>query len=111
MRQMKTIHDINHVVESEALVLLLIKNNQCGVCESLEAKLSLMLESIPAVTGIYVYIEDAPDAASAFLALAAPTILLFAERKEVYRAGRFVRLDELEHVLLQYVVMLEEPGE
>lgn len=98
-------------MENEALVLLLIKNNQCGVCESLEAKLSLMLESRSAVTGIYVYIEDAPDIASTFLVLAAPIIILFFEGKEVYRAGRFVRLDELEHLLLQYEEMLEESGE
>lgn len=108
MRQLKSLSEINQVIENEPLVLLIIKTGQCGVCESVEAKVSIMLESRPDVTGIYVYTEDAPDVASAYLALSAPTVLLFYEGKEVYRIARFVRLDELDHVLSQYEELLIE---
>ncbi|UNK21212.1 thioredoxin [Paenibacillus sp. N3/727] len=104
---MKSLNEINQVIENEPLVLLIIKTGQCGVCESVEAKVSLMLESRPSVNGIYVYMEDAPDVASAYLALTAPTLLLFYEEKEVYRIARFVRFDELDHVLSQYEELLK----
>lgn len=107
MRQMKSLNEINQVIENEPLVLLIIKTDQCGVCESVEAKVSLMLESRPDVTGVYVYMEDAPDVASAYLALSAPMVLLFYEGKEVYRIARFVRFDELDHVLSQYEDLLK----
>lgn len=108
MRQLKSLAEINGVLESEPLVLLIIKTGQCGVCESVEAKVSLMLESRPNVTGIYAYMEDAPDTASAFLALSAPTVILFFQGKEVYRIVRFVRFDELDHVMAQYEGMSGE---
>ncbi|MGM1048275.1 MAG: thioredoxin family protein [Bacillota bacterium] len=107
LRQMKSLNEINQVIENEPLVLLIIKTGQCGVCESVEAKVSLMLESRPDVTGVYVYMEDAPDVASAYLALSAPMVLLFYEGKEVYRIARFVRFDELDHVLSQYEELLK----
>ena len=106
MHKMNNIQDIHDAVQQEKLALLLIKSGNCGVCDSLEAKLSVMLKSHTA-EGLSVYIEDAPDAASAFLALSAPTVLLFAEGREVFRAGRFVRLDELEQLLSKYEVMLD----
>lgn len=108
MKQLKSLEDINQTLHNERLVLLIIKTGSCGVCESVEAKVSLMLESRPDVTGIYAYMEDAPDTASAFLALSAPTVILFYEGKEVYRIARFVRFDELDHVLSQYEEMLRE---
>ncbi|SMF89746.1 hypothetical protein SAMN05661091_4762 [Paenibacillus uliginis N3/975] len=107
MRQMKSLNEINQVIENEPLVLLIIKTGQCGVCESVEAKVSLMLESRPDMTGVYVYMEDAPDVASAYLALSAPMVLLFYEGKEVDRIARFVRFDELDHVLSQYEELLK----
>ncbi|WP_244562813.1 thioredoxin family protein [Paenibacillus uliginis] len=107
LRQMKSLNEINQVIENEPLVLLIIKTGQCGVCESVEAKVSLMLESRPDMTGVYVYMEDAPDVASAYLALSAPMVLLFYEGKEVDRIARFVRFDELDHVLSQYEELLK----
>lgn len=111
MQQMKSLREIQQVIEEQRLVLLVIKTGQCGVCESVQVKVSVMLESRPGVTGIYAYMEDAPEVASAYLAFSAPTLLLFFEGKEVYRIDRFVRFEELEHMLSQYEEMLEETGE
>ncbi|WP_106768648.1 thioredoxin family protein [Paenibacillus faecalis] len=108
MRQLTSLSEINQEIESKPLVLFIVKTGQCGVCESVQAKVSNMLESRPDVTGIYAYMEDAPDMASAYLAFSAPTVLLFFEGKEVYRIARFVRLDELDHVLSQYEELLKE---
>ncbi|MFC7677943.1 thioredoxin family protein [Paenibacillus sp. GCM10028914] len=108
MQQMKSMDAIQKVIEGEKLVLFVVKTGQCGVCESVQAKVSVMLESYSEVTGIYAYMEDAPEVASAYLAFSAPTLLLFFEGKEVYRIARFVRFDELDHVLSQYVEALKE---
>lgn len=102
MHQLMNLNDVKQTIGEKPLVLMVIKTGQCRVCESVQAKAAIMLESHKDITGIYVYMEDAPDAASEYLAFAAPTVLLFYEGKEVYRAARFVRLDELEYVLTQY---------
>lgn len=90
------------------MVLLLIKTNQCGVCESIQVKAAGLLESHAGVKGMYVFMEDAPDTAAEYLALSAPTLLLFFQGKEVYRESRFVRFDELEQVLQRYEEALKE---
>ncbi|MVP00635.1 thioredoxin family protein [Paenibacillus lutrae] len=108
MQKLMSLNEVKQVVREKPLVLMVIKTGQCGVCESVQAKVAVMLESHADIMGIYVYMEDAPDAASEYLALAAPTVLLFYEGKEVYRAARFVRFDELEYVLAQYEEALGE---
>lgn len=110
MQQLKSLEDIQQVIAEQRLVLLVIKTGQCGVCESVQDKVSVMLESRPVVKGIYAYMEDAPDVASAYLAFSAPTVLVFFEGKEVFRVARFVRFDELDHVLSQYEEVLKEQG-
>ncbi|MFS0578868.1 hypothetical protein [Brevibacillus sp. 179-C9.3 HS] len=44
-------------------------------------------------------IEKAPFISGEFLVFTAPTILLFADGKEVFRQARFISFDELERVL------------
>ncbi|WP_211748775.1 thioredoxin family protein [Paenibacillus sp. Marseille-Q4541] len=102
MERMMSLNEMEQVIEKNQLVLSIIKMRNCGVCESVSAKVSTMLESKISVKGIYVYTEDVPEVASRYLAFSAPTVLLFYGGKEVYRAARFVRCDELDHVLSQY---------
>ncbi|GIP38562.1 hypothetical protein J31TS4_18420 [Paenibacillus sp. J31TS4] len=102
MKRVFSMNEVRQAIGENRLVLLLLKTGQCGVCEAVEAKADGLLASHPAATGISVYLEDAPDAASEFMAFAAPTVLLMADGKEVYRITRFVRFEELEHKLAQY---------
>ncbi|MFD0715792.1 thioredoxin family protein [Paenibacillus sp. GCM10027626] len=102
---MKQLHNLDQVINDitgDSLALLLIKTGQCGVCESVHVKISAMLNDFPAVSGSYVYIADVPDIAAHHLVLTAPTLLIFYRGKEVYRASRFIRFDELKHVLTIY---------
>lgn len=102
MERMMSLNEVEQVIEENQLVLAVIKTSHCGVCESVLTKVSVMLESRLTVMGIYIYMEDAPEIASKYLVFSAPTVLLFYAGKEVYRVDRFVRFNELEHVLSQY---------
>ncbi|WP_110933922.1 thioredoxin family protein [Paenibacillus bouchesdurhonensis] len=108
MQRLYQLSEINQVIQEHALVLLLIKTSQCGVCESIQAKAEGLLGFHKKVKGIYVFMEDAPNTAAEYLALSAPTLLLFCQGKEVYRESRFVRFEELELVLHRYEEALEE---
>ncbi|WP_019636986.1 thioredoxin family protein [Paenibacillus fonticola] len=108
MQRLYQLSEIKQMIQEHSLVLLLIKTSQCGVCDSIQAKAAVLLESHAKVKGSCVFMEDAPDTASEYLALSAPTLLLFFQGKEVYRESRFVRFDELEQVLQSYEGALEE---
>ena len=108
MQRLYQLSEIKQMIQEYPLVLLLIKTSQCGVCESIQAKAADLLESHSKARGIYVFMEDAPVTAAEYLALSAPTLLLFFQGKEVYRESRFVRFEELEQVLRRYEGALEE---
>ncbi len=110
MELVTKLDDIKHTITNQPLVLLLIKAEQCGVCDSVFAKLEDMLPHFADVVGKSIYIEAAPEVASEYLVLAAPTLLLFFEGREVYRVSRFVRFEELQHVLTQYSEALRDEG-
>ncbi|WP_055109241.1 thioredoxin family protein [Paenibacillus ihumii] len=102
MKRLYRLNEIRQEIQHHDLVLLLIKTSGCGVCESIQAKAAVLLQSHKAIQGIYVFMEDAPDMAAEYLVLTAPTLLLFFQGKEVYRESRFVRFEELEQVLARY---------
>ncbi len=101
-RKMELINDINRLkafVEENKLCLLYIQAPDCGLC-------SIMLDKIESVTRRFEKLRPArvellvvPEVAGEFLVATAPTVLLFAHGKEVYRAGTFIDTMELERVL------------
>jgi len=78
------------------LSLVFIKTTNCSVCDSVYAKTEELLKRFDQINGVLVSMEQTPSVAAEFLVLAAPTILLFVESKEVFRASRFVRFEKLE---------------
>lgn len=82
MQRLYQLSEIKQMIQESPLVLLLIKTSQCGVCESIQAKAAGLLKSHAKVRGIYVFMEDAPDTAAEYLALSAPTLLLFFKERK-----------------------------
>lgn len=102
---MELIDDINILkafVEENEFCLLYIQAPDCGLC-------SIMLDKIEAVSQRFNNLHSArvellvvPEVAGEFLVATAPTVLLFAHGKEVYRAGTFIDTMQLERVLTKW---------
>jgi len=107
MQKMMNLNEIKETIQGSPLVLLLVKTGNCGVCESVQFKMSELLKSYSRVKGMYMFKEDVPEITAEYGVFSAPTLLLFVEGKEIYRVSRFVRFDELEHVLQIYEEELE----
>ncbi|MWV42336.1 thioredoxin [Paenibacillus sp. HJL G12] len=99
MQQVTSLEEINGLIQQGSLSLLMIKTEQCGVCDSVKAKLDELLPSFPGVQGMYIRMEDAPEVSGEYLVFTAPTLLLFAEGREVFRQSRFVIMREVEKQL------------
>lgn len=99
---MELINNINQLkafVADNRFCLLYIQAPDCGLC-------SIMLDKIKAVARRFEQLESVrtellvvPQVAGEFLVASAPTVLLFAKGKEVYRAGTFIDVTTLEKVL------------
>ena len=102
MELIDDINILNAFVEENKFCLLYIQAPDCGLC-------SIMLDKIEAVSQRFNNLHSArvellvvPEVAGEFLVATAPTVLLFAHGKEVYRAGTFIDTMQLERVLTKW---------
>lgn len=96
MNKISNLPELQSRISNESLCLVYIKTENCGVCDVVLDKTFTLLTKFPKLTALLVNMHETPDASSAFLVFTAPTIILFVEGKEVYRASRFVLFNELE---------------
>ncbi|MDR0267577.1 thioredoxin family protein [Paenibacillus sp.] len=96
MHPYHSLEQIKDQLRARPLFLLLIKTDQCGVCDSVLNKLERFLPDFPDVHGGYVRMEDAPEISGEYLVFTAPTLLMFAEGKEVFRQSRFILMGDVE---------------
>ncbi len=78
--------------------ILYISTDACSVCKSVYPKMAELAKA----HGIEVYTIDAgeqPSISGQLLVFSVPTIIVMANQKEVYRESRFIRFDQLEHIM------------
>ncbi|MED5018053.1 thioredoxin family protein [Paenibacillus chibensis] len=102
-----SLEQVKNSIKEHTLLLLLIKTDYCGVCDSVMAKLDDLLPIYPQVQGMYIRMEEAPDLSGEFLVFTAPTLLLFMEGKEVFRQSRFILMGDVEKQLQGWSEALE----
>lgn len=94
-----SLEQVKSSIKKHPILLLLIKTDHCGVCDSVMAKLEDLLPIYTQVQGMYIRMEEAPDLSGEYLVFTAPTLLLFVEGKEVFRQSRFILMGEVEKQL------------
>lgn len=103
MREFHSIEEVHGLMEENNVSLLLIKTENCGVCESVLYKLDELKESYRDVEFAYLYASKVPVVAGEFLVFTAPTVIIFAGGKEVFRQSRFIQMGEIAETLDKWV--------
>ena len=96
MDHLSNIKDIEQAMAANRLCLFYIKAPDCGVCNVMLTKVEQMAEGIPLIYSFYT------DIAGRFLVYSGPTVLLLMDGKEVYRASRFIEIEELKYNINRY---------
>ena len=102
---MELINEINRlkeIVDNNELSLIYIQAPDCGLCSIMLDKIDAVSRRFDKLTTARVELHVVPRVASEFMVATAPTVLLFANGKEVYRAGTFINIQELEQVLTKW---------
>jgi thiol-disulfide isomerase/thioredoxin len=106
----KKLNSKNQVLDftlQHPLTLLMLKTQNCSVCEAVQPKVEALLEGYEHVVGAFVYMEDVPELAGEYMIFTSPVLLLLMEGKEVYRAARFILFDELTTQIARYDEFLQ----
>ena len=100
------IEDFEQDWEDLPFLLLIISNENCNVCKALIKKIQDFLIMFPEVELGYIDSDQIPETVSYFNALSNPLVIFYVEGKEVFREGRFVRMNDLEKVIVRYYNLL-----
>lgn len=99
MELINDIEQLRHEIESHAFTLLYIQAPDCGLCSVMLDKIEKVVAGFDQLRAMRAEIHVVPEIAGAFMVATAPTVLVFSHGKEVYRAGTFIDILELEKVL------------
>ncbi|MCT8136912.1 thioredoxin family protein [Anaerobacillus sp. CMMVII] len=103
MEQLTCETQLKEKINHEEIVIILIKTQNCSVCEAVYAQLEEFLTEYPVVKGYYVSIEEIPQVASEYLVFTGPTVLLFINGKEIERQSRFVSYQKFRDQIQRYL--------
>lgn len=102
---MDLINDINRLKEFVAdnkFCLLYIQAPDCGLCSIMLDKIDAVVQRFDELSAARVELLAVLEVAGEFLVATAPTVLVFANGKEIYRAGTFIDTLELERILAKW---------
>lgn len=102
MEQLFSKQQVETFVEHNPLTLLMLKTQNCSVCEAVQPKVETLLTGYEHIAGAFVYMEDVPELAGEYMIFTSPVVLLLMEGKEVYRAARFILFEELANQMNRY---------
>ncbi len=79
-----------------SLSIVLLSTKLCQVCVAISPKLEMMLKKYPHVKLGKVQIDEEPEIRGQLLVFSVPTVILFQNKKEVFRQSRFIELTQIE---------------
>ncbi|ADI00279.1 thioredoxin family protein [Salisediminibacterium selenitireducens] len=99
MDAIQTMEELQTSVNDHEAYLLLIKTENCSVCEAVEEQINQgVLDEAELPIG-KVRLKDIPEVSGEFLVFTSPTLILFLEGKEQWRGSRFVSYDEIIRIM------------
>ena len=96
MNLVNDIEQLKQLAENQQLCLLYIQAPDCGLCSVMLGKVEQATQRFSELCAARVELHVVPQVTGEFLVATAPTVLLFVNGKEVYRAGTFINVRELE---------------
>jgi hypothetical protein len=101
MKIIKSMGEFNTLLQQTMLVVL-AKTKTCSVCGPIASRLDQVMTLYPNVAYYHIYIEDVEEFSGQHLVFTVPTILMYAEGKELLRESRFVNFDNINRLLSIY---------
>lgn len=99
MRAIESMDELKTEIQTEEAFLLLIKTENCSVCEAVEQQINQGVLKEAELPVKKVLLKDVPEVSGEFLVFTSPTLLLFLDGKEQWRGSRFVSYDEIIRIM------------
>lgn len=95
-QQAHSIEEVRRFIQENELAFVYISREDCSVCHAVRPQVQSILENYPRIRSIQADADHIPEVAGDFTVFSVPALLLFAEKKELIREARFVKMDDLD---------------
>jgi thioredoxin 1 len=96
----------DQTLAAHPVVVAYFSTPACSACRVLRPKVEATVRKHPGCAFIYVDCAAQPEIAGRWTVFAVPTIMLFAEGRELRRFGRTLALQDLEDALARVLSLL-----
>ena len=98
-------------IKHKDLSVIYITSRDCNVCKSIFPNLEKLISGFPKSEFYRVETDEFPQVAGEFMIFTVPALLIYSQGKELYRAARFIKLQEVEELLENYYDNIFQEGE
>ncbi len=84
------------------LSVIYITSKDCNVCKVIYPKLENLLAKFEKSEFVRLETDDYPQVAGEFMIFSVPAVLIFSNGRELYRAARYLDLQEIEQIITDY---------
>ncbi|GAA0121480.1 MAG: thioredoxin family protein [Clostridium argentinense] len=91
----ESLEEILYSIKNSKLSLILASTKDCGVCTSIEPRVKNLIRKYPNINYKHIFIDSMIRASGEFTIFTVPTIIIFAEDKEIHRESRFIDFQKL----------------
>jgi len=105
-----TAESLEQLTASQPAALIYFFSNNCAPCVSLRPKVSELLnENFPEMRLLLVNAEDHRDVAARYGAFSFPTLIIYFDGREYFRASKYISMSQLaEKIGKPYQMLFEE---
>jgi thioredoxin-like negative regulator of GroEL len=99
MKKTDISENVRSLINEDALCLFVFSSEHCSVCYSVKENIKILANKFSRLKVHEISIDEIPSVSGEFMVFTVPTLLIFHNGKEVYRASRFISFKELEKKL------------
>lgn len=92
-RRLNAIEEIDTLIKNNRYSLIFVYSDECNVCHAIYPKLADRLSHFEQIKIGTVNANQLKEIVGKFEVYSVPSILFFSDQKEIFREGRFLRLD------------------
>lgn len=109
MNDIKSLDELNQILNDIDAVLVYFSHEQCNVCKVLKPKIAQLIEvRFPLMKIYYADTVRYPEISAQYSIFAVPTILVFFAGRESFRRSRNIGINELQELIERPYSMIFE---
>jgi len=102
---MKTIESYDDIkaIQDAKFSLVVAKTHTCGTCKSINEHLASTIDNFSDLNTYQIFVDDIDQFRGEAVIFSVPTVLIYADGKELLRESRFINTQKINRLIQAYL--------